>query len=99
MVPDNVRNAIRTGVMILKETPEEEVAVKAAVTAMIYELNEDWGRLADEDLDWAYNLIYDSRCAEEYENNQEALSEPKPVFGYILLTMLIFGMIAVLVAK
>jgi hypothetical protein len=100
MVPDNVRNAIRTGVLILKEAPEEEVATRAAVLAMIYELNEDWGRLAEEDLDWAFNLVYDARCAEEYENKQAALAEPKPVFGIIIFIMVvILGIVSAVFIK
>jgi hypothetical protein len=96
-VPDNVRNAIRTGILILKEAPEEEVATRAAVLAMIYELNEDWGRLAEEDLDWAFNLVYDPRCAEEYENKQ-AQVEPKPTFGIIVLLMaVLLGLASMLI--
>lgn len=99
MVPDNVRNAIRTGILILKEAPEEEVATRAAVLAMIYDLNEDWGRLAEEDLDWAFNLVYDSRCAEEYENKQEELANPKPVFGVLIMIAVIIGFMVMLVLK
>lgn len=98
MVPDNVRNAIRTGVLILKEAPEEEVATRAAVLAMIYELNEDWGRLAEEDLDWAFNLVYDARCAEEYEKQEAAKAEPKPTFGIIILLMaVLLGLVSMFI--
>jgi len=99
MVPDNVRNAIRTCVLILKEAPEEEVATRAAVLAMIYELNEDWGRLAEEDLDWAFNLVYDARCAEEYENKEAAKAEPQPTFGIIILVMAVILAAASLLIK
>lgn len=52
-------------------------------------------RLAEEELDWAFNLVYDARCAEE--NEQTQATEPKPIFGVILVIAVMIGFMMMMV--
>jgi hypothetical protein len=88
MVADNVRNAIRTGILALREAPEDELVLRESILQMIYDLNEDWGRLVESDPDWAFNLVYDDRNMEQYENEQ-AYYEPKPVVGILVIVLVV----------
>lgn len=100
MIPDNVRNAIRRGIMALREAPEDEVVLREEILKMIYDLNEEWGRLVEEDPDWAFNLVYDERNLEQYETEQEYAKPGNPALGVAVFVLAgILGLVALFAMK